>query len=356
MSKLKKRIRLLSLIIFILIIVLSGALWIVTTPEKYPYPESVELGALDQKINQEFEKTTIECEDDYEGRVVATLLSKQMPDSLDQKKAVLYIHGYGDYFFQYHLADFYLGEGYNFYALDLRKHGRSWLPHQRPCFMKSIDEFYEEINKALQKIKDAGNDFILLNGHSAGGLVSALYADEGGKKDLIDALLLNSPFLNWPFDPAMETGIYAMAAFGRLRPYGQAPTGSDPMYGHTIHADHYGEWDYTTAWKPFSGFPKYLGWANAICEGQDKVAKGLTIDVPVLVLHSDESYTQAELTEAAMTSDAILNVEDIKKLAPHLGENIELAEIKNAMHDVFLSKKEVREMVFDKVREWLEGI
>ena len=43
---------------------------------------------------------------------------------------MLYVHGYNDYFFQKHAADFYTGLGISFYALDLRKPGRSLLPHQ----------------------------------------------------------------------------------------------------------------------------------------------------------------------------------------------------------------------------------
>jgi alpha-beta hydrolase superfamily lysophospholipase len=353
MSRLKKRIRQFMVIISVLILLLVGAVWVVTTPSEYPYPESVDLAPVDQKIEREYEQIIIECADDYEGRVIATLLSKKLPDSLNQQRAILYIHGYGDYFFQDHMTQPFMDEGYNFYALDLRKHGRSWLPHQRPCFSKSLTEYYEEIDQALEIIQKAGNEYIVLHGHSNGGLISSLYAEEGNDKKRIDALVLNSPFLDWPVDPALEKAIYAMGAVGRLRPYGTAPTANNPLYGYAIHKDFYGEWDYTTAWKPHEGFPKYLGWAESICEGQDKVAKGLNIEIPVLVLHSDSSFTETTYNEAALTSDAVLNVEHIKRLAPQLGSNVQLMEIPNAIHDIFLSKKEVREEGFKNLINWL---
>ena len=50
------------------------------------------------------------------------------------RRAVLYLHGFVDYFFQTHLAEFFTDRGFDFYALDLRKYGRSLLPHQTPNF------------------------------------------------------------------------------------------------------------------------------------------------------------------------------------------------------------------------------
>ena len=73
---------------------------------------------------------SIELPADDEGPVVATLVSRPAPTAT--RRAVLHVHGYCDYFFNIELADFYVDRGYNFYALDLRKHGRSLRPHQTP--------------------------------------------------------------------------------------------------------------------------------------------------------------------------------------------------------------------------------
>ena len=73
-------------------------------------------------------RRTFQMPDDYEGKVVCTLVKK--PQLPDVKQAVLYIHGYNDYFFQKQLGDSVNAHGYNFYAMDLRKYGRSILPNQ----------------------------------------------------------------------------------------------------------------------------------------------------------------------------------------------------------------------------------
>ncbi len=41
------------------------------------------------------------------------------------EKAILYVHGYTDYFFQTGLAEHFIHLGYRFYAVDLQGYGRS---------------------------------------------------------------------------------------------------------------------------------------------------------------------------------------------------------------------------------------
>ena len=71
-----------------------------------------------------FEAKTFTFENDYDGPVTATLVRR--PHATRQACAVLYVHGYVDYFFQPWLADFFEtglqdgGAGCDFFALDLR--------------------------------------------------------------------------------------------------------------------------------------------------------------------------------------------------------------------------------------------
>src|SRR5690349_18934674 len=87
-----------------------------------------------------YQRRVIDLGTDDEGPVVATLVSRAAPTPTH--RAVLYVHGYVDYFFQEHLADFYGSRGFDFYALDLRKYGRSLMPYQTPNFVRSISEYF----------------------------------------------------------------------------------------------------------------------------------------------------------------------------------------------------------------------
>ena len=138
-----------------------------------------------------FIEEEIPLKDDSKGPNIAVLIKLKSPKIT--KKAVIYVHGFVDYFFQEHLAQWYTENEFDFYALELRKYGRSILPHQRPNHIRRIDEYYEEITAAIEIVKQRENhDFILFNGHSTGGLVLSMYANFGERKHDISALFLNS--------------------------------------------------------------------------------------------------------------------------------------------------------------------
>ena len=123
-----------------------------------------------------FEALELEFPPDYDGPVRATLV--RLPPGPARRGAVLYVHGFVDYFFQRHMAERFALEGYAFYALDLRKHGRSLLAHQHPNFCKDVAEYYADITRAIDEIGAP----VLLAGHSTGGLVCSLYAHEGERR------------------------------------------------------------------------------------------------------------------------------------------------------------------------------
>ena len=84
--------------------------------------------------------TTLTCLPDAEGAVVATLVRPFPARSGRNGQATLYLHGYVDYYFHPHVAQAFLDAGQSFYALDLRKYGRSLRPHQTPFFCRSLSE------------------------------------------------------------------------------------------------------------------------------------------------------------------------------------------------------------------------
>src|SRR3954468_14873632 len=159
-----------------------------------------------------FEMLELDFADDYDGAVVATLV--RLPVANAPRGAVLYVHGFSDYFFQRHMAERFALEGYAFHALDLRKHGRSLRPHQHPNFCKHIAEYYADLDAAI----DAIGAPVLLAGHSTGGLVCSLYAHEGARRAEVRALWLNSAFFQWRAPSARLPWLHAAAAMGRFLP------------------------------------------------------------------------------------------------------------------------------------------
>ncbi|MEO8001412.1 MAG: alpha/beta hydrolase [Arenimonas sp.] len=268
--------------------------------------------------------------------------------------AVLYVHGFIDYFFQTHLADFYNAQGLNFYALDLRRHGRSLRPGQISNFTKNVDEYLQDIDCAIAFMQQSEKmDWLLLNGHSTGGLVAALYGHRGLHRKRVNAIFLNSPFLDMNL-PAWQASTIepVLSWLGRWLPGLRYP-GISPIYAESIHVDHHGQWQFRTDWKPIAGFPVYAGWFRAIHRAQTEIAKGLNISCPCLVLHARKSARVTKWDETIFTSDIVLNVTDIKKLSPGLGSLVEIHAIENGIHDLVLSGEAVRTEVWRQLSDWL---
>jgi alpha-beta hydrolase superfamily lysophospholipase len=298
-------------------------------------------------LGTDYESVRLTFEDDDEGEVVATLVKRPAPG----RKAVLYLHGFVDYFFQKHLADFYVERGYSFYALDLRKYGRSLLPHQTPNFARSMSDYFPEIDEAVRLIREE-NDVLLLNGHSTGGLTAALWADHVRGQGLVDGLFLNSPFLelNVPA-PVRRTLGPVIKVLGRARPKMTFRGGVSGGYVHSIHRDHDGEWEFDLKLKPAEGFPVRLGWLIAIMRAHRQVHNGLNVDVPVLVMASTRTARgkNADVTSA----DVVLDVDDIARWSTRIGPHVTCVRIDGGLHDLALSAKPARTRFFDELDRWM---
>lgn len=289
---------------------------------------------------------------DYEGEVTATLISS--PKNQGNRKSILYIHGFMDYFFHPHLADAFSEKEYDFYALDLRKCGRSILPHQKPYYCEIIEEYFEEIDIAIEKIKAKSNEIYLL-GHSNGGLISSTYMSIGNKKNDISGLILNSPFFDLYEMPFLRNILYFLAKIVVKIAPKFSISGIPIAYGESLHKSAHGEWDYDLKLKPIEGFPTYFKWAIGIVNAQ-RALPNANIQVPVLLLHSDKSLKKNKYSKKVTQADIILDVEDMKRIGPKIGKNVTLVEIKNGMHDLFLSKKQIREDALNKMFGWLNQL
>lgn len=289
--------------------------------------------------------TTIALPDDYEGKVKATLL--KLPATKKSASAILYVHGYLDYYFQYHMAEYFAARGKNFYALDLRKYGRSYMPHQHFNYARRMEEYYPDLDSAMDIVISQGNTDITLMGHSTGGLLAALYCAEGGRRQFVDRLILNSPFLEFNVNGfTRNIALPVAGAVGAVFPYSHIGNVLSPNYFKSVHSSQKGEWDFDTRLKPENNPPLYLAWLRGVRKAHGKVKKGLHIPIPVLVMFSGKSTYHKGWHEEARISDTILNVKQIMKWGAELGDNVTLEEVTDGLHDLALSRKDVREKVF----------
>jgi alpha-beta hydrolase superfamily lysophospholipase len=308
-----------------------------------------------------FECTSWPLEREDDGELVATLVRKRV-DAIGEpggppragRTAFLYLHGFVDYWFHDHVAVGLLDAGIDFYALEMRRAGRSLRAGNRPNYCTAVTEYFPEISAAIDVImqEDAHTD-VVLYGHSTGGLVAALYADRGERRTSLSAVVLNSPFFGFKVNGLQKFKLPIAVTVGGTFPTLNDKHAISPMYGEGLHVSRRGEWNYYLAWKPIDGFPAYFGWVRAIKHGHDGVRAGLAIACPVLVLHSDKSDGGSTWSDAFMSADIVLDVAHMRAYSGGLGTRVTRTEIPDAIHDVMLSRPPVRERALATMLQWL---
>jgi alpha-beta hydrolase superfamily lysophospholipase len=295
---------------------------------------------------------------DGEGQVAAVLVRREPRADVAVRGAVVYVHGFTDYFFQTKLADFFAASGLAFYALDLRKSGRARRPGQTAHYVSDLALYDEELEGALALVGGAHPGLpVTLVAHSTGGLIVPLWLNRrraAGRVAPVAGLVLNSPWFDLQGKPALRGPVtQALRVLSKAQPM-RLIKGMPGVYGRTLHTSGTGEWDFDVALKPLDGFPVTMGWLNAIRRGHAQLHHGLDVGVPSLVLRSTRSDFSPRYTELSDQSDTVLDVTQIARWAGCLGGETTVVPIEDARHDVFLSQAEPRERAYATVDAWLK--
>ena len=315
-----------------------------------------------------YESRTIELIDDAEGPCVATLVRARPPES--PRLTVLYLHGRNDYFFQTEMADRLRQAGAAFYALDMRKYGRSLRPHQTIGYTDDLSVYDEEIGEAIEIIREERDDEpLILMGHSTGGLIATLWAHR--HPGVLAGLILNSAWLEMQ---SMAAWRGAMApVIGRIasrNPMWEVPSGGAGHYGRSLAGRASSKlpipeglspddpsvlgWPIAREWKRPESYPVPASWLEAIMAGHETVEKDVHLECPVLSMVSTSAYFGDEWNERVFTSDTVLNPVVIAQRSLDLSDLVTIARFPGK-HDLLLSDAPVRERVYATIAGWLEA-
>lgn len=313
-------------------------------------------------LGKPYQQHTIDLgeDPDGEGQIAATVVRRK--PAQEPKAAVLYVHGFTDYFFNTDLADFFHDRGLAFYALDLRKCGRSMREGQSPHFVRDLSSYDDELSQALDLVRsETGGLPVYLVAHSTAGLTVSLWlhrlnTNDGGAPGAgVIGVILNSPWFDLQGAPWMRSiGTQVIRVIAQLRPHERIRLPVSEAYGESVHISRNGEWDYDTTLKPLRSFPITFGWLNAVRRGQAQLHRGLDIGVPSLVLRSDKSRFSLRYDPSLDSVDAVLDVQQIARWTGCLGNEITVVPIPGAMHDVFLSRDVARKQAYEVLADWLD--
>jgi len=309
-------------------------------------------------LGDPFGAITLEMDPAYDGDVYVTLVKRMTEIESQPRRAILYVHGFGDYFFQTEMAERFNEQGYEFYAVDLRRYGRSYRPYQTLANTRDLTEYDADLDRALEILRMEGMEWIAIVGHSTGGLTTSLYAQRKGEELQADALILNSPFFG--IDSGFVTDQIAIPYISwraRSNPDKLLEMDGPPsVYNRSIHAGEEGEWTFNRSWKP-DGTPVTYGWVRAIRDGHKAVERGLDLPDPVLVMHSDSSRTDGGWGDDVFRKDTILDVGLIRERAEAVeAPMVEVVAVEDGMHDLILSPEPVRTTAYETMFQWLDRV
>ncbi|WP_442545825.1 alpha/beta hydrolase [Arthrobacter sp. KN11-1C] len=278
---------------------------------------------------------------------------------LPANRSVLFLHGWSDYFFNVALAEFWTDQGFHFYALDMHNHGRSLQADRPGGYVEHLNDYDAEISKAIAMIGSADGPgqepgSLTLMGHSTGGLVAALWASS--HPGSVQYLVLNSPWLEMHGSSVVRRAAQTMVKpLARFRPTTILRLPERGFYFRSISSSAEGEWLLDEKYRPPLAFPMRAGWLSAVLSGHTRVARGLRIDIPILVLISGASANGMVWQESMRHSDAVLDVNTMAVRAMTLGRTVTLERVDGGLHDVFLSAGPVRADAYDRLARWIRG-
>lgn len=257
--------------------------------------------------------------------------------------AVLYLPGFIDTFYHVEQARAWREVGIPFVGLDFRRSGRALRDPRGRDDIRDLTVRYEDIDVAADYLRECGADTIIVLGHSTGGLQAVVWAADRWMRGAVDLLILNSPWLDHN-GPAAERAVAASLA-KMLAPVAPRAVLSrlKGTYARSLHVNYGGEFFFNEEHKPTGVSPVFAGFLNAVFTAQDHVKEGLGIPVPILLAHSDASGSFKRPTpEELASTDCVLNVADMVRLAPNLGDDVTLLEVPGGRHDLACSKRRAR--------------
>lgn len=323
-----------------------------------------------------FSAQAIQLLPDEDGENLATLIRHEIDNDpyvfpgtpAVPKFRALYIHGWNDYFYQPEMARHIALAGGQFYALDLRKYGRSLRPGQIFGWVTDLSEYDEEISEALDII---GDDLpILLMAHSTGGLTTVLFAHHHPGR--FAGVWLNSPWLELHPSALMRyaTG-QIVDKVAPLDPHMVMPVGGNNFFSESLDGWQEHEGTLPEELQPFADDPSVAGWKpnrlwkgdrvtlagwlHAISNGHRQVAAGLNLDCPVICFASTASFEGDTWTSEVRYRDTVLDVDAMVYRAGTLGNDVTIRRVRG-VHDLTLSFPPVRQELWAATHRWLQGV
>lgn len=271
------------------------------------------------------------------------------------RAVMVHVHGYNDYFFNPELAQEAARHGYAFYAVDLRRAGRSIRPDDYPHDMADVAEPGEDIAAAVDAVATAHPGLpVVVHAHSTGGLSTLVWAADRRHPSLA-GVALNSPLFGRILTRNQKVAIHALPVLTRFTPR-RIVSKHPSVYAKHLHVSGGGEWDFDTVLKTPAGVPVRAQWLSAVRSTQRRIAAGLGLDLPVLVARASATGPERDTNPLLNEQDIVVDVRAIERLAPRIGPRVTQLVVPGGIHDLSLSRPGPRRVYLNAMFAWADGV
>lgn len=231
-----------------------------------------------------------------------------------------------------------LGEPYQVYPIDVK-------PYDKDFHATLIEYPYGSSPRAVAHEPNPRG--IILYAHG--------YNDYFFQEELA-ALVLNSPFLDYKNSWFVRNVAFPVFSdIALLLPDVPAPKQEAPKYNISLLKSEKGEWEFNRELKSDEWPQQYFGYLRATTRGIKWIHAGMQIKAPVLMMRSGCTVNTVKWDDDYMRCDCMLDVNLLEKWAPKLGPDVTTVTITDGMHDLFLSRKDVRDNAYRTMFEFLNG-
>jgi len=247
---------------------------------------------------------------------------------------LLFVHGLAEHSGRYlNPARHFVARGWTCFGFDYRGHGKS--PGRR-VHVNSFDEFLADLAEGhrLARIRHPKQKIFLV-GHSQGGLLALLYAQQNPER--LAGVVVSSPFLGVHPDSRPSPVVMGASKFiSRLTPKVMFSKVADPAY---LSRDPEVATSYVA--DPLVSDQVSARWATECFKAQKTaLAEAPLLTVPALVMQAGgDRLVDPEATRTWVAS------------AP--ADLVDYVEWEGYYHELFNEPTLERRMVFDKMESWL---
>ncbi|VVU94303.1 Serine aminopeptidase, S33 [seawater metagenome] len=267
---------------------------------------------------------------------------------VDNKKAIVWISGYNDFFYHIYVADRILENNMDLWIIEFDNFGENLNKKNTPLHIENISDLILQVKETIkfqQKEKEYEKRY--LYGHSLGGLIALMYSKKYPKE--INGLILNSPLLHCSVSSIFLTYILILCTIilGKIPKVNEIKISkkSNKEIIEKIQESHYLDFNMFVI-NPSISLKLMHDIYNEISKLKNSKIK---CNIPTIMFSNNYNYSRKS---NEVKGEHILNVKKMEDYSYKFIQNLKIYKVDNGLHDIFSSDPIIIKECLDVLISW----